>query len=121
MFTGEFSIKTKGGKRTLKFGTLSFALFSEAEGIDLREISERISNPKPYTQINLIHSAAVAYCKINKKDPDFDLAEVSAWIDEVGEAPLADLIVQAMRTHVEKNRPAPIKAGQKRVGGGKKQ
>lgn len=120
MFTGEFSIKPKSGKRALKFGTLSFALFCEAEGIDLPGISERLQNPRPFTQLNLIHSAAVAHCRINRTEVDFTLDDVSTWIDDVGEAVLAELILKAVRTHVEKNLKAPAGSGQKRSGGGGK-
>lgn len=102
MFSGEIVIHVKGADRTLKFGTLSSALFCEAEGIKLKEMGHRISNPEPYSQINLIHTAAVAFCRINKKDVDFSLDDVTEWIDEVGEDRLAAMILEAMKVDFEK-------------------
>lgn len=117
MFTGEFDIEVKGRKRSLKWGTLSFALFCESEGIELNEIKQRLEDPKPFTQINLIHSAAVAHCRINKKEIDFSIDQVSEWIDEIGEHVLAELIVKAMKARLEKNLKAPVKTGRKKVSG----
>lgn len=102
MFTGEIVINVKGAERTLKFGTLSSALFCEAEGIKLKEMGARITNPEPYSQINLIHSAAVAYCKISKVEIDFTKEEVTEWIDEVGEDILATRILEAMKVDFDK-------------------
>lgn len=84
MFTGEFTIEAKGKKRHLKFGTLCFAMFCEAEGIEFSGMIDRMVKPKPFSFIHLFHSAAVAHCRINKVEPDFSIEDVSEWIDECG-------------------------------------
>ena len=117
MFTGEFDIDVQGKKRTLRFGMLSFSLFCESEGIDIPLMAERLQNPKPFTQINLIYAAAIAHCRINKIESDFTLDDVSTWIDEVGNVKLAELILKSMQTYLEKNQKAPVKTGQKKLSG----
>lgn len=109
MFTGEITIEVQGAKRNLKFGTLSFGLFCEAEGIELNEMINRLKAPRPFTQLNLIHSAAVASCRINKTDPGFCIEDVSVWIDEVGEEVISDMLTQAIRTYSEKKTAAQKK------------
>lgn len=84
MFTGQFDIEVGGKKRTLRFGTLCFAMFCEAEGIEFSGMIDRMVKPKPFSFINLFHSAAVAHCRINKIEPDFSIEDVSEWIDECG-------------------------------------
>lgn len=99
MFNGEVKITAQGKERVLKFGTWSTALFCESEKIPLKQMNERLMNPGPFTQINLVHSAAVAYCDLNKMEVDFKLQDVSIWIDEVGETEMAEKIVDAMKTY----------------------
>lgn len=84
VFTGDFSLKIAGKQRHFKFGTLAYALFCEAEGVKLTEFGERMSDPKPFTMFNLFHSAAVAHSRINKKEIDFTLEDVTVWFDEAG-------------------------------------
>lgn len=103
MFKGEVKITVFKKERGLKFGTLSFGLFCEAEGIKLSEVEDRIKNPGHFTEINLMYAAAVAYCKIYGIEIDFTKEQVSAWIDEVGSSVIANKMLDALKSPSKKN------------------
>jgi hypothetical protein len=112
MLRGEYSVTVGGKERHFKLCTLSDNLFCQYEGIKLSEYLPRLQNPQAFTQLNLIHSQAVAYARIHKEAIDFTLDDVSVWVDEVGEEVFTENIVKIASIQIEKNLKAPQETGQ---------
>lgn len=108
MYKGQFKFEIDGKERGFKFGTLCNALFCQGENIKPIEISHRIDNDDPMIDIDYCYYAALAYCKLNKINVDFDKDEVSCWIDEIGKARLAEMFIEAFKTFIPKNASPPM-------------
>lgn len=119
MYKGLFKFEIAGKERGFKFGTLSNALFCQTEGIKPHEIAERIENDDPMIDIDYCYYAALAYCKLNKVEADFDKEEVSCWIDEIGKPKLSEMFLEAFRTFIPKNVQPPSKGETQMNGTGK--
>lgn len=111
MLRGEYTLTAGGKERHFKLCTLSDNLFCQWEKVKLSEMIERVKDPQPFTQLNLIYSQAVAYAKINKITQDFTLEDVSVWIDELGEDVFIEKITEIAKAQTEKNRQAPQEPG----------
>lgn len=72
-----------GKKRYLHFGNEMLMLL-EDDGIALSKLNELLRDKLASTVHKCIHHAALAYCRLNRKEPDFDKVDVSNWIDELG-------------------------------------
>lgn len=101
LFKAEIVKDIAGVKRGFKFGMLASGYFCESEGITLKQMTERLSDPTPNTLVNCFFSAAKAYNKYKKVAIDFDTDEVALWIDEVGIEEMSKILYEAMATYKE--------------------
>lgn len=108
MYKGEFQIEILGVKRGFKFGTLSNALFCQAENIKPKEVQERILEGHAFIDIDYAFYGALAYCQIHKIEPNFSKVDVSVWIDEIGSERLTEMFTEAFKTYLPKNE-VPLK------------
>ena len=97
---GVVELDLSTGKRTLRFGTLSNSIFCELEGIKLRDLSERLNTPEPFSVINFMYSAALAHCRLNKVEPDFTRDDVAGWMDEYSEEYIADMMMKSYEVYL---------------------
>lgn len=102
-----------GDKVSFKFGTLSFAIFCEKEEIELKDLLDRLQNPKPFTTINWMYSAYDAHCRIEKRELKFSPEQISEVVDSVGPTVMAQLMAQSLIGYIDKESPT-VKASKKK-------
>lgn len=116
MYKGEFKFKIGDRERGFKFGTLSNALFCQAEGIKPIDIQNRILNDDAFIDIDYAYYAALAYCQVHRIEVDFTKADVSCWIDEMGVERLGEMLREAFKSYLPKN-VSPPKEGEQQMNG----
>lgn len=104
---GLVKLTVDGKERFLKIGTLSSAIFCELEKINVTDIGLRLQAQQPFTMIHFLYAGASAYCQLSKQEPDFTIADVSEWIDQMGEGELVAHIVASVNTYQGKNAVTP--------------
>jgi hypothetical protein len=109
LFKTTVEIDVDGVKRGLKFGMLASGYFCEEEKITLKEMTDRLQEPTPWTAINCIYAAAKAYNISNKLPVDFTQTEVADWIDTLGIQPVFEMIYKSMQTYQEKEPEKNVK------------
>lgn len=119
MYKGEFEIEVGGKKRGLKFGTLANAMFCESEGLKPKDIQQRVEEDHPFVDIDFTYYAACAYCRLKGINVDFTKDDVSCWIDEIGKARLAEMLMEAFKVFVPKNVIPPTQGEPQMNGVGK--
>lgn len=102
LFKGTTEIEVLGVKHGLKFGMLASGYFCEEEGITLKQMFQRLTEPTPMTFINCIFAAARSYNESKKLPVDFDVSDVSDWIDEVGVNKISEIIFECMQVYEDK-------------------
>lgn len=101
---GIVELPLESGIVKLKFGTLSFGIFCQMEGIKLHQMQNRLMAPEGFTQINFVYAAAAAYHQIREEKVPYKVAHVAEWIDEVGEERIAVLMAESLSAWEEKKR-----------------
>lgn len=101
---GIVELQLESGPVKLKFGTLSFGIFCQMEGIKLHQMQGRLMVPEGFTQINFVYAAAAAYLQLRKEKVPYAPADVAEWIDEVGEERIAVLMAESLAAWEEKKR-----------------
>lgn len=104
---GLVKLTVDGKERFLKIGTLSSAIFCELEKINVADIGFRLQNAQPFTMIHFLYAGASAYRQLSKQDIDFSVADVSEWIDQMGEGELVTHIVESVSTYQGKKGASP--------------
>ena len=101
---GIVELELESGPVKLKFGTLSFGIFCQMEGIKLHQMQTRLMAPEGFTQINFVYAAAAAYLQLQNEKVPYRVADVAEWIDEVGEERIAVLMAESLAAWEEKKR-----------------
>lgn len=101
---GIISKEVDGKVRHFHFGTQMFLQLEDA-GITLSNMQEKMKEKMFNTTIEIMYNAATAYCKVNKKDVDFERDDVSVWVDEIGINDSVNMITEGLKV-LEKNAPA---------------
>lgn len=103
LFKGTAEIEVSGVKRGLKFGMLASGYFCEKEGITLKQMTDQLSNPTPFTFVNCIFAAARSYNESKELPVDFTVSQVADWIDEIGVDRISEIVFTAMQVYEDKN------------------
>ena len=91
-----------GGKVVnFHFGTAMFEQLEE-KGLSLSNFKDAMSEKMFSTTTEILYQAAIAWCKVNKKDVDFDRVDVTCWVDEMGINEAVNLITEGLKV-LEKN------------------
>lgn len=101
---GIISKEVGGQVRHFHFGTQMF-IDLEDKGISLSSFKEKMQEKMFSTTSEILYQAAVSYCKINRKDVDFEMTDVTVWIDEIGITESIQMITDGMKV-LEKNASA---------------
>lgn len=115
---GTFEIEVDGVKRGFKFGTYAIAVACEKDGSDdINELFTRCGfigdgNRSLKSLLNFFYGAAVNYAEHNGYEVDFNVANVSDWIDEIGMDKMNDLAAGGITAHEAKNSQPPANPGE---------
>ena len=130
MRKGIIEFKVGDVDRGFKFGTYAFAIASKEEGCSLSELFKRIGIPYEVTLedkttetrrdevnimtlLNVFYGAAVQYAEQQTKTkPNFTVADVSDWIDELGLAKTQEILMEGLGQYQPKNSTSLAETGE---------
>jgi hypothetical protein len=103
----DFTISEK--PRGFKFGTYALKVATDLEKCSLSDFmlkfssDEGLRNINIGTLINVFYGAAVHYAKSKKQEIDFNDADVSDWIDELGYDEATRMLTEGFQQYSPKN------------------
>ncbi len=104
-YKGLVEIEILGEQRGFKFGIATMVMLCKVEGVELKEVQERIDSSRLETFANMMYCAAVQYAKLYKKpEPSFE--EVANWLDHI-EDKQGEIIKSAFAQPQDPNPVAP--------------
>jgi hypothetical protein len=114
---GVFTFKLQDREVGFKFGTYAISVACDKESCNIGDLFERIGfnkdgNVNLRALLHVWYGAAVHYCHHINKEVDFNTANVSDWLDEIGLDKVRATYVDGLKQFVPKNYTAPEKAGQ---------
>jgi hypothetical protein len=91
-----------GKVRQFHFGTY-WSMLCEEEGIDMTN-PESLKDAPVRKLIHASYNAAVAYCKVNRMECDFEMVDVAYWMDQTGgPVKFMESVVEALQNVNSKN------------------
>src|SRR5437868_5115792 len=103
LFKGTTEIEVNGVKIGLKFGMLATAFFCEEEKVTLKEMTDRLQDPTPFTLINSFYCAAKSYAVSKKQEFTYTQDDAADWMDEIGLEQASKIIFNLMEVYQDKD------------------
>lgn len=106
---GIFEFKIGDRDRGFKFGTYALKVSTELEKCSLSDLmlkfssEDELRNVSISTLLNIFYGAAVHYAKSKKQEIDFNDADVSDWIDELGYDEATKMLTEGFQQYSPKN------------------
>jgi hypothetical protein len=109
-------VEVNGSVRGFRFGTNTLRIIRKATGIEaIEDVFGGLANKDGRrSQIDhimfmndFLWCCAQDYARSKKESMDFDMQDVSDWIDNIGLEKTKDLIVELVKSYSPKNQPAP--------------
>jgi hypothetical protein len=126
----EFEVGEPKEKRGFKFGTYAFKVACEKDGSILSDLLKKIGIPyqkgvdsegKPLmvrdgvnltSLLNVFYGAAVHFTESKKQEANFELVDVSDWIDELGYDRVNEMLGEGLTQYAPKNSKSLAETGE---------
>lgn len=101
---GNVEFEIDGKKRGFRFGTYAIKTITKTTGIkDIHEIFKRIEKEDIEILLAFFYACAVHYSHHKQEKEDYNEANVSDWIDELGLEKIKEFTLQLLESYQAKN------------------